>query len=407
MRVLIVHNYYSTKLPSGENRVVEREVTMLRDAGHTVQVFGRHNDELTDSPLHTAYEFFFAQGQNQSTARRLEVTIRSFRPDVVHVHNTFPLISAQVLHLVRRMSMALVWSAHNYRPWCISADLKYRGAPCTLCPDGKSEWPGLIRGCYRGSRILTLPVAWANARHRALRSFETCPTLVIAFSSFHANRLRALGVPAEKIEVCPHFVSTPKKLIPFEHRPMRICVASRLEAAKGIFLLLDAFCRSELAGTYELVVIGDGPARENALSFCERQKLRNIRFLGTLAEQDCLDQIAMSRLVIIPSMLEETFGLNVIEAFAHGVPVLASNQAGFSELVTPETGGLFQVGDASDLARVLDRLLSDQKALAQASRRAIQLHAQSYSESAGERNLVDVFSRAANLIGSGTTQLRK
>ena len=155
----MAHNHYGSEAPSGENAVFEAERRLLQDRGHDVLSFERRSDEIRARGLRGLVTGALSTPWNPFAARRLRALLERERPDVLHVHNPFPLLSPAIFHAARGLPVATVWTLHNYRPFCAAATLMRDGAPCTECIDRRSPLPGVIHGCYRGSRAATLPLA--------------------------------------------------------------------------------------------------------------------------------------------------------------------------------------------------------------------------------------------------------
>src|SRR5271165_746078 len=165
MRILLVHNQYRSGTPSGENRVVDQEAEALARAGHQVARFGRHSDEIEDWSAAKKASLPARVIWSPEARRDLMVTLSGYQPDVVHVHNTFPLLSASVLYACRDAAVPVVATIHNYRLVCASGDLFRHGAVCHDCLH-RLPVPGVMHGCYRGSRAASAPLVVANVAHR-------------------------------------------------------------------------------------------------------------------------------------------------------------------------------------------------------------------------------------------------
>ena len=170
MKVLLVHNFYGSGAPSGENQVFEAEENLLRVHGDSVSVFRRHSDEIRSLGILGAARGALATCWNPWMTVAIRQSVVALRPDVVHVHNTFPLISPGIFHAVGEQ-VARVLTLHNYRLFCAAAIPMREGNPCTECLDRRSAWPAVKFGCYRGSRIATLPLAASVAIHRVMATW--------------------------------------------------------------------------------------------------------------------------------------------------------------------------------------------------------------------------------------------
>ena len=151
MKIVLVHNRYRSAAPSGENRVVDQEGQALRDRGHEIIPFERHSDDIEHWSAARRAAVPARVVWSREARRGLTATLREHKPDVVHVHNTFPLLSAAVLYACRDVSVPVVATIHNYKLACASGDFFRQGAVCHDCDHGL-PWPALRHGCYRGSR---------------------------------------------------------------------------------------------------------------------------------------------------------------------------------------------------------------------------------------------------------------
>ena len=160
MRILLVHNFYGSAAPSGENQVFEAEKVLLQSRGHEVAEFTRHSDEIRGPGVWGSIKGAAATRWNPWAAQAIRRAVARFLPDVVHVHNTFPLISPSIFHALAGMGVARVLTLHNYRLFCPAAIPMRAGQVCTDCLDRRSVLPALQHGCYRNSRLATVPLAF-------------------------------------------------------------------------------------------------------------------------------------------------------------------------------------------------------------------------------------------------------
>lgn len=192
MRVLLVHNFYRSSAPSGENQVFEMERALLERRGHQVDDFTRHSDEIVRQGARGAIKGAASTPWNPSSARKLRKRITSFNPDVVHAHNTFPLLSPAVFPAAK--GIARVLTLHNYRLFCAAAIPMREGRVCTDCLDRRSVFPALHHRCYRGSRVATVPLAASIALHRSRGTWATDVEAFIALSEFQRQRVVDAGL---------------------------------------------------------------------------------------------------------------------------------------------------------------------------------------------------------------------
>ncbi len=334
MRILIAHNAY--QLAGGEDAVVDAESALLRGHGHEVEIYRRHNDELKIMrSTVAAASAIWSRRSASEVARRCDV----LRPHVIHVHNTFPLISPSILWTAERRGIPVVQTLHNFRLLCPQAMFLRDGKVCEDCL-GRLPWRAVARRCYRASGPQSAVAASALAIHRALGTYRERVTRYIAVSQFCRDKFVEGGLPTERIRVKPHFVRSSRRPV-WEGRHGGMFVG-RLSSEKGLGVLIDAV--GELGGS-SIRVVGRGPLEPSV-----RAAFRD-EYLGARSREQVLDMLGTARFLVAPSTSYETFGLAPVEAFACGTPVIASRHGAFAELVEQGVSGLlFTPGDAGDLA---------------------------------------------------------
>jgi glycosyltransferase involved in cell wall biosynthesis len=386
----MLHNRYRSGQPSGENNVVDQTADFLRNSGHVVELYAQNSDDIAQMGRKARALLPFRSVWSFADERDLTFRLQNSRPDIVHVHNTFPLFSPSVLRAAHRQDLPVVASLHNFRLMCANAVLQRDGGPCESCV-GRIPWRGVVHGCYRESRVQSLPMATAITVHRALDTWQRYVTTLIAPSEFVRSRYAADGFDAERIVVKPHAVPHSGKVR--EGAGEAVVFLGRLVEDKGFGDLLRAWDSS----LGQLVVVGDGPLRAEA----EARALADpsIRVLGELPWADCMEILRSARVAVVPARSYETFGLVVIEAFAHGVPVVASRIGALEELVDDgETGALTVPGDAEDLRKAL-RVLVDPATSITFGERARQVYLDRFTPerdlAATERIYADAIARHA------------
>jgi glycosyltransferase involved in cell wall biosynthesis len=356
MRVAMLHNRYRSGQPSGENTVVSQTADFLRKSGHEVELYAQNSDSIAQMARKDRALLPFRSVWSFSDERDLTFRLQTRRPDIVHVHNTFPLLSPSVLRAAHREGLPVVATLHNFRLICANGVLQRAGGPCESCV-GRIPWRGVMHGCYRESRVQSLPLVTGITVHRALGTWQRYVTTLIAPSDFVRSRYVADGFDPDRIVVKPHAVphSGGVRTGPGES----VVFLGRLTQEKGFADLLAAWD----ASLGELLVVGDGPLRVEADARAARDP--SVRILGELPWQDCMEVLRSARAVVVPARSYETFGLAVVEAFAHGVPVVASRIGALAELVDDgETGALAAPADPADLRRALALMIEPASSIA-------------------------------------------
>ena len=346
MRILLAHNEYSSKIPSGENIVFRLERDLLRTRGHDVIEFLRSNDEIVGRSFLGPLKAGACATWNPRTTHIVHSLAKDKAIDVMHVHNTFPLISPSIFYALRETSVARVLTLHNYRLYCAAAIPMRNGKVCTECLDKHSSLPSIEHGCYRNSRLATAPLALSISIHRLLKTWQNQVDAFIALTEFQKKIMISAGLPEHKVHVKPNFYPTESETERWEDREPYIVFAGRLGEEKGVRTLIRAWQAWGSAGP-ELRIIGDGPLKQELQDMA---KDLPIRFYGYLPAPEVQAQIKKSHLQVLPSECYEGFPMTICEAFAGGTPSAVSDIGPLPSIVTHGKNGLiFKPFDPSSL----------------------------------------------------------
>lgn len=350
MKILFVHNRYQQA--GGEDNVVAAEARLLADHGHDVELWSVDNKDL---PAGLTGKIKTALATSYSPASRAlaQGKLQRFKPDVVHVHNFFPQISPSIYDACLDEGVPVVQTLHNYRLICPGAMLMRNGKICEQCITG-SPYQAAWYGCYRGSKVGSLVVAHMVAQHRQQGTWQHKVNRFIALTGFAKGKFIEAGFPADKIVVKANFVYDPFAESPHINpaTPGFALFVGRISEEKGIKTLLKAW--STLDDKTLLKVAGAGPLDDLLTG------KNNIEALGLQNSDEISLLMQQAAFLILPSEWYEGFPLVLVEAFAHGLPVLASNLGSMADIIKDgETGLLFTPGDADDLARKVKWLLNN------------------------------------------------
>ena len=303
MRVLIAHNAYQQR--GGEDSVVADEVELLRAGGHEVMQMSAHNDDIAQMGR---LELAAGTLWSGASARQMRALCSAFRPDVVHVHNSFPLLSPAVHWAAQEAGVPVVQTLHNFRLLCPQAMLLREGRVCEDCV-GRLPWRGAMRGCYRGSVTQSTLLAGMLALHRGLGTWHRRVNRFIALNSFCRDKFVQGGLPAARVVVKPNFVDLP---LPPPHRREGLLFVGRLSPEKGLGVLAAA--SRELAAP--VTVVGSGPME---------QSLRGepgLRLLGAMPMDQVMKQMQSAAALVLPSVWYENFPRTLVEAWACGLSLI-------------------------------------------------------------------------------------
>lgn len=334
MKILIAHNVYRHR--GGEDTVVEAEIALLRSYGHDVELYSLHNDALEKMPRAAAA---MTAIWSRHSAGDIAEACERFRPDVIHAHNTFPLISPSLYWTAWHKRVPVVQTLHNFRLLCPQAIFLRNGKICEDCI-GKMPWRAVAHRCYRGSAAQSAVATSMLAIHRLLGTYRKRVTRYIALNSFARDKYVEGGIPAERIRIKPNFV--PSSDMPRCLERHGGLYVGRLSTEKGLDVLAQAVHRLE---NPDLDVIGQGP-----LEALARQAF-GARYLGYRPLEQILQRMQTARYLVVPSICYENSPRTIVEAFSCGLPVIASRLGALANIVHDGvTGLLFEPSNPSDLA---------------------------------------------------------
>ncbi|MDA8258763.1 MAG: glycosyltransferase family 4 protein [Betaproteobacteria bacterium] len=373
-RVLVVHNAYQHR--GGEDAVVESEIELLRSHGHAVETYFRSNDDVggmssLDMARHTLW--------SPRTQHDLAELIRRFKPDVIHAHNTFPLISPSLYWAAERAGVPVVQTLHNFRLMCLNALFLIEGKVCEDCM-GHLPWRGVARACYRGSRAASAAMAGMLMLHHGLGTYRNKVARYIALNGFCRDKFIEGGLPAGRVVVKPNFVDfTAPEPVPRSG----LLFVGRLSVEKGVVTLAAAMVRLPDA---QLRVAGDGP--EAGLL----DGVAGVSRLGSLPGEAVRQEMVRAMALVVPSICYENFPRTIAEAFASGLPVIASRIGALADIVCDgETGLLFEPGNPQDLADKLAWALAHPEQMAAMGRNARAQYEAEFSAGVNYRRLMEIY----------------
>ncbi len=343
MRILLVHNYYQE--PGGEDVVFKAEFELLKKKHISVITYTDYNKRLRNAN-------FFKIATNAIWSRKTYLKIYNLiqekKTEIVHFHNIFLCISPAAYYACKKLGAAVIQTLHNYRMICPGALLFRKGKVCEQCIGKTIAWSGMLHGCWRNSRAGTALVTAMLVVHRLIKTWKEKVDIYIALTEFAKKKFIEGGLPQEKIVVKPNFVYPDPGAKNFKTGDYALFVG-RLSKEKGLFTLLKAWKKVK---NVPLKIAGDGPLRRSLEDFVVRNNLsKKVEFLGRCSREEVINLMHKARFLIAPSESYETFNIAIAEAFACGLPVIASKLGAMEELIEDGRTGLhFTPGDPEDLA---------------------------------------------------------
>jgi glycosyltransferase involved in cell wall biosynthesis len=389
MKVLLIHNFLQSASPSGEDIAFENERDLLRKHGVEVITYKRGNDEILSYGVIEKLKLPFNSIWSSRTYREVKDLVKRERPDICHVHNIHFLVSPSAYYGCRESGIPVVQTLHNFRMFCANGLLYRDSGVCEECL-GKTPIRGFFHGCFRDSRLYTLPVSVMISYHNLLGTWKKCIDAYIALTDFGKQKFVAAGLPEEKIHVKPNFLDMP--LTPDFLSDGYGLYAGRVAEEKGVGILLEAWTN---VGDFPLKIVGEGPFMNGLYDYVKKHTMKNVEVVGRMSHNSVLDYMKRARFCIVPSVMYEGFPMSLVEAYACGKPVVASRQGAMGEIVNEgETGLLFESGNAEDLAEKARFFIENNEEAAQMGMRARDLFEARYSAKHNFARLMDIYRKA-------------
>lgn len=395
MKILQVHNYYQQ--PGGEDAVVAAERALLESHGHQVLQYTKHNDEVErTSRLQLIQKTIY----NRESEREVRDLLERESPDIVHAHNTFPLISPSLYHAAAQSRIPVIQTLHNFRLLCPSATLFRDGRICEDCV-GRIPYPAVIHACYRGNRAASAATACMVTAHNLMGTWHKRVHTFVTLSEFSKTKFVEGGFDGEKIKVKPNFL--PQDPGYGDGCGGYAFFAGRLAREKGLGVLMDAWAR--LRRPIPLKIAGDGELmpwlRERAGS------LKNVEILGHCDRAAMLGMLKDAALLIMPSeWYEAGVPLTIIEAFGCGTPVLTSQLPSMDEVIVDgQNGYRFATGSGESLAQRLETIWSAPAVGAEMRQAARASYERRYTPAVNYPALMNIYVSATKACAGGPNEL--
>lgn len=383
MRILhVVHQYLPDRVGGTENYTKWLTEALSR-RGHDITVFYRRSADgmgLTHRTQQNVDIWAAWAGKVTPTGRfratfrdpqilcAFERVLERADPDLVHIQHLMGLPTALVRAIQRRRIPYVItlwdfwWMCANAQlltnydqQVCDGPEMYVNCAQCALARIGQSWlWPAIP--------ALAGLLAWRN---RALHQVINSADQLVAPAEFVRSRYATHGIPKESIIVIPPGLEYSPRNVRRERRqdgPLRFTFVGGLAWQKGVHILLEAFGR--VRGTAELWIAGDESFDPDYVSCLHDMTSPGVRFLGRQSREDVWKTLAQTDIVVMPSLWQETFSFSISEAFAVGVPVIASHQGALVDRIRDGVDGLLvEPGDVTAWCGALQSVIEDRNLL--------------------------------------------
>ena len=392
MKILIGHNRYQQ--PGGEDAVAASEVEVLRNHGHDVLFLEFDNKDFNSLSVPAKIQNVLSWEWSQKAYDLVRQHCISFKPDVAHFHNTFYMMSPSVYTACQDVGVPVVQTLHNFRLLCSNGLFYRQGQVCEECMSHTLK-RGIQYGCYRHSKILTWAVVNMLEKHWKRGTWQKKVDMFIALTDFARNKFIEGGLSGDKIVVKPNSLAVDPGLR--SEIGDYFVFAGRLTEEKGVKVALEAF--RYLSGE-QLILMGDGPLKVSCEDYIKEHGLHNIRLLGHLDKEEYYKIFKKAKALILPSLWYENFPVVIIEAFACGIPVIASQLGSMKEIVVDnQTGLLFNTGDFKDLIQKINGLINNTSRMLVWGKNARKLFENKFSIQINYERLISLYQQVKRTTG--------
>lgn len=381
-KVLIVHNYY--QIPGGEDTVVENEKKLLEENGHEVVLYTRHNDEIKSRNIFDKLMLPFETVFSFKTYKEIKKKIVKESIDIVHVHNTVPLISPSVYYAAKFCKVPVVQTIHNFRLLCPNGTFTRDNKICEDCIENGLKC-SIKNKCYRNSTVQSFLLASSLAIHRFIGTYKKIDGY-IALTEFNKNKLKEI-ISEEKIYVKPNFIK--RKEYKKNNKESYYLFLGRIDELKGINLLVQTWKEVD---NCKLFIAGKGPLEDKIEADINKNNIKNIDLLGFKNRNEVMELIMGAKALIVPSQWYEGFPMTIVEAFSVGVPVIASDIGNLSTIIKDrENGLLFKYNDEYSLKEKILELNTNKELLKKISDGAKDSFDKNYNENINYEILINIY----------------
>ncbi|MBC9825914.1 glycosyltransferase family 4 protein [Carnobacterium inhibens] len=388
--ILLAHNYY--KLNGGEDTVFKNEKEMLIEQGHKVVTYSRSNIEINNFSILGKLLFPLNSIFSLKTYKDVTKIIQKEKVDIVHVHNTWPLISPSIFYAASHIKIPIVQTIHNFRMICPGATLYYNGK---INEDALNEglWAVTKQKVYKNSLFQTLISALTLKVHRIMGTYKLVNFIFLT----DFNKGKHLELNKDKLilnrNMCfvkPNFSNSDNEIIPFSDRKDQYIYVGRLDVIKGIKFLVKSWRNVKNS---KLIICGSGPEEKWIKEYITDNKLENIILKGNIDNKAAIEYISESKALILPTKWYEGFPMTILEAYSCGTPVIGSNIGNVGNIILNNyTGKTIKPNSTSDLLASLN--MTNEIAT-----NCTEIYNKLYTKEKNYKQLIDIYTQCINKLG--------
>lgn len=375
MKVLIIHNKYSNY--GGEDKIVEQQYNIFKKNGIDVRLYCKDNNFINKFTKINKFKLIKEAYYSMQVEKELLIFLVDFKPDIIHIHNIYPLVSPVVYDLFSKMNIPIVQTLHNYRFICPNGLMFNNNIVCEKCLQKDSYYHCFFNKCYHNSYVQSLWYADVIRRANNKGLFNKINKF-IALNIFVKDKMVKKGFDSSKIRVIPNCIINNDNNFPDYYKEDYYIFIGRLSNEKGITTLVKAFTKMK---NIKLKIVGDGPLKEAINAYLKHNDLNNIELLGFKKGQEKEELISKAKAIIIPSECYENFPTVVLEAFSFGTLAIASSVGGLQYMIEENYNGVkFSAGNFYELKEKISLLDIDSDRILKLSKNAYDTYKKLYTE---------------------------
>lgn len=392
MNILQVHNYYQLK--GGEDAVLDNEKSMLESKGHTVKRYTVKNSGITS--VVDKLNVLCLMRESKKHAAKLQSILKIYRPDIVHIHNVYPLLTPAIFSSVKKLNIPVIQTLHNFRMICVNGLFYQKGKVCKKCLTG-SRLSAITGKCYQNSHVASIAMADSLSYHNRINTWNKDVDGYIVLTNFAKNILTKYGIDKSKLFLKPNYLpdegdgfieqssstfKVPKKFAMF---------VGRLSEEKGIKWLVKSWKDID----YPLVVAGDGPL----MNQLKEEENKNVIFVGMLGKLQLRKLYKTSSMLIMSSEWYEGFPMVILEAYMNAVPVLVPNIGGLPDIVQDSISGyVYELNNAEQFRLKVKTIFDNNKLQATLAKNAKNIFMKNYTEDVNYKQLMNIYKTIINRV---------
>jgi len=393
MKILYIHNFHRSGAPSGDDIVVKKEVSLLKEKGHNVFLFSKYNDEINNFRIKDKIRLFIEIPWSKSSQLELKELLKEEQFDIIHIHNIFPMFSPSIYLTLKHSEIPFVHTLHDFRLFCANAFLFRNGEPCQLCPE-KTPVYAVLNRCFQNSFIKSIPVSLMLRRYKKQRLYSL-PNFYIVLTEFAKRKFIELGIPENKLVIKPNFLT--ENILPNYNKEQYIVFVGRLSEEKGIEILLRSMEYPDMRDI-KLKIVGSGPLMKYFNDKVKEKDLFNIEVLGLRPYEDTIKLMGKAAFLIFPSLWYEGFPMTILESLACATPIIGSDIGAIKYILENQRiSVLSKPGDQKDLAKKILWLWNHSEERERMARNARKVFEEKYTAQRNYEILMDIYRKAIEM----------